>query len=102
MRDKVVAITGASRGIGAAAAQVFAATGAKVALLARSIGETGAIADRIGRDRAMALECDVGDWASVEAAIGQVVARFGRLDVLIDNAGMIEPIAALAEADPQT
>lgn len=99
MQGKVVAITGASRGIGAAAARVFAGAGAKVALLARSRAEIDALAAEIGPD-AMAVTCDVGDWASVQAAVAAVIARFGLLDVWIGNAGMIEPIARLADADP--
>lgn len=100
MNGKVVAITGASRGIGAAAARVFAETGAKVALIARSAAEIEALVAEIGADRAMALACDVADAAAVSAAVAQIVARWGQLDVLINNAGMIEPIARIENADP--
>lgn len=99
MQGKVVAITGASRGIGAAAARVFADAGAKVALLARSASEIEALAAEIGSD-ALAVVCDVADWDSVQAAVADVLARFGRLDVWIGNAGVIEPISRLSEADP--
>jgi NAD(P)-dependent dehydrogenase (short-subunit alcohol dehydrogenase family) len=99
MQGKVVSITGASRGIGAAAARVFAAAGAKVALLARSEGEIDALAAEIG-PAALALRCDVADWASVQQAVATVVQRFGRLDVLVNNAGTIDPIARLAYVDP--
>ncbi|RID92945.1 SDR family oxidoreductase [Gemmobacter lutimaris] len=100
MNGKVVAITGASRGIGAAAARVFAETGAKVALIARSAAEIEALVAEIGADRAMALACDVADAAAVSAAVAQIVARWSQLDVLINNAGMIEPIARIENADP--
>lgn len=99
MQGKVVVITGASRGIGAAAARVFAAAGAKMALLARSEREIDALAAEIG-PAALALRCDVADWASVQQAVATVVQRFGRLDVLVNNAGTIDPIARLADVDP--
>jgi len=98
-KGKTVIITGASRGIGAEAARVFAAAGANVALLARSADSLEALAAEIG-DKALALACDVADYASVEAAVQKTVARFGGLDVLINNAGVLKPIAPLAEADP--
>ncbi len=99
MQGKVVAITGASRGIGAAAARAFAAAGAKVALLARSQREIDALAAEIGAE-ALAMRYDVADWTSVEQAVATVVQRFGRLDVLVNNAGTIDPIARLSDADP--
>jgi NAD(P)-dependent dehydrogenase (short-subunit alcohol dehydrogenase family) len=101
MQDRIVAITGASRGIGAAAARAFAAAGAKVALLARSEAEITALADEIGRDRAMALPCDVADARQVTTALGRVATEFGGLDVLINNAGVIDPIARITDAAPE-
>jgi NAD(P)-dependent dehydrogenase (short-subunit alcohol dehydrogenase family) len=100
MQDRIVAITGASRGIGAAAARAFAAKGAKVALIARSEAEIAALADEIGRDRAMALPCDVADAGQVTTALGRVATEFGGLDVLVNNAGVIDPITRITEADP--
>ena len=100
MRGKVVVITGASRGIGAAAAREFSAAGAKVALLARSAGDIGALAGDLGSD-AMAQTCDVADPASLYGATAAVVSRWGRIDVLINNAGVIAPIARLSDADPE-
>jgi NAD(P)-dependent dehydrogenase (short-subunit alcohol dehydrogenase family) len=100
MQDKVVIITGASQGIGAAAARVFAADGAKVALVARSVDRIRQLKAEIGPDRALAIPCDVSDWDQVHAMVAHVIARFGRVDVLINNAGVIEPMARLADADP--
>lgn len=99
MQGKVVVITGASRGIGAAAARAFAQAGAKVALLARNRGEIDALAADIG-PAALALRCDVADWTSVQRVVATTVQHFGRLDVFINNAGAIEPIARLADAEP--
>lgn len=98
MQGKVVAITGASRGIGAAAARIFAQAGARVVLLARSGDDIGQIAAEVG-PQALALRCDVADAASLGAALDQAVRWGGRLDVLINNAGVIDPITRLAEAD---
>ncbi len=99
MKDKVVVITGASRGIGAQAVRVFAAAGARVAVLARNGPAAKQLAAEVGGG-AFGLACDVSDWASVSQAVDEVVAAAGRLDVLINNAGVIDPIARLAEADP--
>lgn len=100
MTGKVVAITGASRGIGAEAARVFAKAGAKVGLIARSEGEITALAKEIGAESAVALACDIASSAAVFGAIQRLEAAFGPVDVLINNAGVIEPIAPLAKADP--
>ena len=99
MTGKTVLITGASRGIGAEAARVFAAAGAHVALVARGAQAIGALAAEIG-ERALALPCDVADAGAMARAVADTVARFGGLDVLIGNAGVIEPIARFETADP--
>lgn len=100
MSGKTVMITGASRGIGAAAAHVFAAAGANVALLARSEQGISDIAHEIG-SKAIAIACDVSRYDAVEAAVATCVDTFGGVDVLINNAGVIDPISHLSEADPQ-
>lgn len=97
MQSKIVVITGASRGIGAAAAQVFARAGAKVALLTRSGDATRPMASALGKN-AIAVQCDVADGAAVAAALDAVMAQWGRVDVLINNAGIIDPIARIADA----
>ena len=98
MQDQVIVITGASQGIGAAAARIFAQAGAKVALLARS--DCTGLVGEIGSERAMALRCDVADWDQVAAAHAAALARWGRVDVWINNAGVIDPMSRIETADP--
>lgn len=99
MDGKSVLITGASKGIGAAAARVFAAAGANVALIARNGDAVAELAGEIGH-RAVAIPCDVSRFWEMEAAVAACHKAFGRLDVLIGNAGLIDPIAPLAQIDP--
>lgn len=99
LAGKTVAITGASRGIGAAAARAFAEAGANVALLARDRDAIAGLAGEIGA-KALAVPCDVTRYWEVETALNAAATTFGRLDVLISNAGVIDPIAGIAAADP--
>jgi len=89
LRDRVAIVTGASQGIGRAIALELAAVGAHVVVTSRRLAELEAVADGVrarGR-RALALACDVGDAAAVDAAAARVVAEFGRIDLLVNNAG---------------
>jgi NAD(P)-dependent dehydrogenase (short-subunit alcohol dehydrogenase family) len=95
-----VIVTGASSGIGAAAARAFADAGANVVLLARREELIAEIAGQIGPAQALAVPCDVTRFWEVEAAVEAAVATFGSLDALVSNAGVIEPIARLDEVDP--
>lgn len=100
MTGKTVLITGASRGIGEASAHIFAAAGANVVLTARGKAQISAIAKAIGEDHALAVPCDVARWADVKAAVDAGMKKFGRIDVLINNAGVIEPIGPIIESNP--
>jgi NADP-dependent 3-hydroxy acid dehydrogenase YdfG len=97
--DKVVAITGASSGIGAATAVELAARGAAVVLGARRTDRLDAIVARIRADggRAELLSIDVTQRADLDELVALAVRRFGRLDVLVSNAGVARtaPMAAL-------
>ncbi|MFW2543472.1 SDR family oxidoreductase [Primorskyibacter sp. 2E107] len=99
LTGKTVLITGASRGIGAEAARLFAGAGAKVALVARSAEAIAELAGEIGPS-AVAIPCDITRYWEVEQAVNACVSAHGGLDIVINNAGAIEPIARMAEADP--
>jgi 3-oxoacyl-[acyl-carrier protein] reductase len=102
LTDKVIIVTGASRGIGAAAAGALAREGAIVVLTARNGDLTAGVARAIveAGGKASASSCDVSDYAAVEALVADTESRFGRIDALINNAGVIEPIASIAASDP--
>ncbi len=100
MNGKTVLITGASRGIGAATARVFAEAGANVALVARSTADIDTLAQEIG-ERAIAIRCDVSKYAEVSAAVATTIKAFGQLDVLINNAGVVDPIGHLQDTGPE-
>ncbi len=99
IKGKTVVITGASRGIGADAARVFAAAGANLALLARSADSLAELVEEIG-ENTLAFACDVSQPEAVAAALQKTHEAFGSLDVLINNAGVIQPIARLEDASP--
>ena len=100
MTDKSVLITGASRGIGAAAARRFGALGAKVLLCARSATDIDTIAAEINRagGTALALATDVANYDQVQAAVDLARSEFGGVDILINNAGALEPVERLEHA----
>src|SRR5579863_10576598 len=85
---KVVAITGASMGIGEAIAKIFADQGASVVLLSRDVGRAEAARNRIGHtEHTLALACDVRDRAQIEQVVALTMQRFERIDVWVNNAG---------------
>ena len=100
MKDKVVVITGASGGIGAALAETLAAGGASVALVARREDALKAVAARCGA-KALAVVADVTSRDEVRGIVREVIARFGRIDVWVNNVGqgITRPPSQLTDAD---
>ena len=89
LRDRVAIVTGASQGIGRAVALELAAVGAHVVACSRRADALDVVADAVrakGR-RALAVACDVGDAAQVDAAVARTLDEFGRVDLLVNNAG---------------
>lgn len=85
LKDRVVVVTGAGRGIGAVIAERFAGEGAQVIALDLAVPEGGVDA----APAVEAMRCDVADPDSVAAAVEAIIARHGRIDVLVNNAGIV-------------
>lgn len=102
LAGKVAMVTGASRGIGLATARELSAQGATVVLTARSqdLIERYASDLRGAGRKASAKVCDVAHFEQVDETIKQTCDEYGGLDVLVNNAGVIDPIARLSESDP--
>ena len=99
LKDKVALVTGGARGIGAAIAERYVAEGARVAIADISLGHAEETAARHG-DKAAAFALDVTKTASIEAAVENVVQRWGGVDILVNNAAIFDmaPIVDVTEA----
>ncbi len=94
IKDAVIVITGASRGIGKAMALRFSQLGARVVLAARSEQVMRSFADQLISPY-LIVKTDVGSESSVRRLIRKTIATFGRIDVLINNAGIVEPVGVM-------
>lgn len=98
MNEKVALVTGASSGIGRSVALGLLQAGYRVALAARKLDALQAvIAESGAEDRALAVSCDVGDEAAVARLFDAIAARWGRLDLLFNNAGVFTPQCSIEE-----
>jgi NAD(P)-dependent dehydrogenase (short-subunit alcohol dehydrogenase family) len=103
LRDKVVLISGGSRGLGLVLARHICAQGGKVALIARDREELARAKSELVRrgGNVMTVECDLCDPAQIESAVRQIIDQLGHIDVLINNAGIIEvgPLEHMSRED---
>ncbi|MEV0029990.1 glucose 1-dehydrogenase [Nocardia sp. NPDC050793] len=91
LTDKVVLVTGGSRGLGREMVLAFAAAGADVVIAGRRLDGCVAVADEVKnahRRRALPVACNVSEWDQCDALVEAAYAEFGRVDVLVNNAGM--------------
>jgi 3-oxoacyl-[acyl-carrier protein] reductase len=97
LKEKVALITGASQGIGRATALALAEAGAKVGVAARSADKLASLVSEIedAGGAALAIPMDVADAAQVKAGVQQVLAKYGRLDILVNNAAITRDTLAL-------
>lgn len=100
-KDKVVAVTGASRGLGRQIAKGFADHGATVVVISRKAAACETAAAELSAEgaTALAMPCDVSSWSAGEQLIKDISERFGRLDVLVNNAGMSPVLRKLTDLD---
>jgi NAD(P)-dependent dehydrogenase (short-subunit alcohol dehydrogenase family) len=98
----VVIVTGASRGLGAAVAGWLAKVGAGLTLVARSEGDLNRLAEDLGHAGSGPLVCraDISDYDACRKTVENTLERFGRIDSLVNNAGIVQPIAAISDSDP--
>ena len=103
LKDRVALVTGASRGIGAAVAKGFAAEGAHVILTARTIGGLEEVDDEIkaAGGSATLVEMDLSDYPAIDRLGGGIYERWGKLDILVANGGVLGQLTPIHQYDPK-
>jgi NAD(P)-dependent dehydrogenase (short-subunit alcohol dehydrogenase family) len=104
LRGRIALITGASRGIGAAVAKRFAAEGAKLVLTARTVGGLEEVDDAIrsaGGEPSLLVPLDIKEFDAIDRLGGALYERFGKLDILVGNAGILGPITPVGHIEPK-
>ena len=103
LAGRIALVTGASRGIGAAVAKAYAAEGAQLVLLARTVGGLEATDDaiqKLGAPPAVLVPCDLTKFEEIDQLGGALFQRFGHLDVLVGNAAALGALGPVAQSDP--
>lgn len=103
LSEKVILLTGASRGIGAAAAIELVSQGAKLCISSRNAADCQHVVDAIQSTggEAIAVSCDVSNFDAVDKALTTCLQHFGKIDALVNNAGTVDPISMIEESDPE-
>jgi NAD(P)-dependent dehydrogenase (short-subunit alcohol dehydrogenase family) len=103
LTGQVAIVTGGGTGFGRAIAEVLAMAGAAVMVVGRRAGELGETVARItaGGGQAMAFPADITDWDAMQQLVTTTEAQFGPVDLLVNNAGAVNPLAPLWELDPE-
>jgi NAD(P)-dependent dehydrogenase (short-subunit alcohol dehydrogenase family) len=101
LTGEVAIVTGAGRGIGAAAAKALADHGARVVVSARDQTKAEAVLKALGPGAGIAVACDVADPAQVARLIAETERAFGAPSILVNNAGLVAPIGLLDVVDPE-
>ena len=101
LKDKVAIVTGAASGFGAEIARQYVLEGAKVAVADINAAGAQAVADALGAN-AIAVTCDVTQRADIDALVAATVAKFGRLDIVVNNAGWTHKNQPLLDVDEAT